>query len=257
MTTIRYPSFLGIGAQKAATTWLYEMLSLHPDIAFAQRPRKSLKEVHFWDGVNYHKGLDWYLSLFSKGKFRGEITPRYALLASDTIREIYRLNPALRILYTLRNPIERAWSAAQMKAGGGRAAIEGEPLYAFLRHADTTSRSDYASTLRAWRGVFPEPSLLVLRYEQIFEDRRKYLAACAGHIGADPGFYDSVPDEVLGQAFRAGTGIVMPRHVYEHLRELHRPHILDAQAVLGWDLSSWLSGYDEWREQAATRPSQH
>lgn len=36
--------FLGIGAQKAGTTWLYEKLRLHPDIAFP-----AGKEVHFWD----------------------------------------------------------------------------------------------------------------------------------------------------------------------------------------------------------------
>src|SRR5262249_41035314 len=38
------PDFLGIGAQKAATTWLYENLKRHPEIEFP-----AGKEVHFWD----------------------------------------------------------------------------------------------------------------------------------------------------------------------------------------------------------------
>jgi hypothetical protein len=38
------PTFLGIGAQKAGTTWLHRMLSLHPDIGMPEQ-----KELHFWD----------------------------------------------------------------------------------------------------------------------------------------------------------------------------------------------------------------
>jgi hypothetical protein len=36
--------FLGIGAQKAATTWLYHQLGRHPQVRFP-----GGKELHFWD----------------------------------------------------------------------------------------------------------------------------------------------------------------------------------------------------------------
>ena len=38
-----YPDFIGIGAQKAGTTWLHRNLQLHPQIWM---PRK---EVHYFD----------------------------------------------------------------------------------------------------------------------------------------------------------------------------------------------------------------
>ena len=52
--------FLGIGAQKAATTWLYANLDLHPQIAFP-----AGKEVHFWDRREGREPEEW-LKLFAE-----------------------------------------------------------------------------------------------------------------------------------------------------------------------------------------------
>jgi hypothetical protein len=38
------PGFIGIGAQKAGTTWLYKMLAQNPSIWLP-----PFKEVHFFD----------------------------------------------------------------------------------------------------------------------------------------------------------------------------------------------------------------
>ena len=102
--------FLGIGAQKAGTTWLYEQLRLHPDISFP-----AGKEVHFWD-LQYERGIEWYRPLFTHDKCKclGEITPAYAMLSKVHIEEIRDINPSLKIIYILRNPIHRAWSSALM-----------------------------------------------------------------------------------------------------------------------------------------------
>lgn len=65
--------FLGIGAQKAGTTWLQVMLSQHPEIHFPLG-----KEVHFWN--HQYKGLAWYQAHFNNSHQnckQGEITPAY------------------------------------------------------------------------------------------------------------------------------------------------------------------------------------
>jgi hypothetical protein len=41
---LRFPDFIGIGAQKAGTTWLYRMLEQHPDIWVP-----PLKEIHYFN----------------------------------------------------------------------------------------------------------------------------------------------------------------------------------------------------------------
>src|SRR5947207_15540157 len=53
------PHFLCIGAQKAGTTWLYENLRVHPQIAVSPR-----KEEHYFD-LRYHRGLKYYAAQFS------------------------------------------------------------------------------------------------------------------------------------------------------------------------------------------------
>jgi len=103
-------NFLGIGAQKCGTTWLYAMLSKHPDIAFP-----GGKEIHFWSEDDYQERLAWYQNLFSGDEqVKGEITPAYAFLDGGRIKEIYRLVPDLRLIYMIRNPVNRAWSNALM-----------------------------------------------------------------------------------------------------------------------------------------------
>ena len=53
------PNFIGIGVPRAGTTWLHELLDMHPDVAVPQRR----KEVHFFDRY-YDKGMAWYSSFF-------------------------------------------------------------------------------------------------------------------------------------------------------------------------------------------------
>ena len=88
--------FLGIGAQKAGTSWLFEALGLHPQLRFP-----AGKEVHFWDAQRTN-GLEWYRALFPAqptGVKSGEITPAYGFLSVDVIGEIREFNPALRMVY--------------------------------------------------------------------------------------------------------------------------------------------------------------
>ena len=77
--------FLGIGAQKAGTSWLFRWLGAHPRISFP-----AGKEVHFWDKKR-DRGIDWYRGLFDAddGKLHGEITPAYACLSPESIAECH------------------------------------------------------------------------------------------------------------------------------------------------------------------------
>ena len=47
------PDFLGIGAQRSGTTWLYEQLRGHPQVVMSSKR----KEIHFFDR-HYDRGLD-------------------------------------------------------------------------------------------------------------------------------------------------------------------------------------------------------
>ena len=54
------PNFLCVGAQKAGTTTLFNILKQHPDIFLP-----STKEAHFFDKEErYQKGISWWISTF-------------------------------------------------------------------------------------------------------------------------------------------------------------------------------------------------
>ena len=88
-------SFLCIGAQKAGTTWLHEMLRRHKGLSLPEQ-----KEVHFWDW-NRRKGLKWYSNQFSQTSRNclcGEVTPCYAVLATEKVSEVHRWIINFRVL---------------------------------------------------------------------------------------------------------------------------------------------------------------
>jgi hypothetical protein len=231
-------NFLGIGAQKAATTWLYENLSRHPEISFP-----AGKEIHFWDQF-YERGVSWYRSLFesSDGTVKGEITPAYALLTEERVREIYGLNPQLRIIYIIRNPIERAWSAALMALERAEMTYEEASDQWFVDHfrsVGSLSRGDYEACLRRWRSVYPKGQLLVQRYDHISAAPRAVLKLCVEHIGADPSYYNEVEEDMLDAPVFEGTREKIRPTLFPILWQLYQARIEQLEKYLGEDLTAW------------------
>jgi len=180
---VRKPDFLIIGAQKAGTTWLWNMLKSHPGTSL---PRK--KELHFFSASeNYARGIDSYWEWFrdsEEGCITGEASTTYL---SDKVaffyNEVNRLEydeslPALpelvlesvpdaKIIVSLRDPVRRAISAYFhfMRRGklpvnrGLRRTVQEHPRLRILE------LGDYATHLSPWFATFPREQILVLVFE--------------------------------------------------------------------------------------------
>lgn len=231
-------NFLGIGAQKSGTTWLYEMLSRHPGIAFP-----AGKEVHFWDAA-YARGLPWYAALFPEAPLRlnGEITPAYALLASELIAEIKQAYPNLRLLYLLRNPLQRAWSAALMALGRAEMTLDEASDAWFIDHfrsAGSLRRGDYATCLENWRAHYAEAQCRVYFYEQIRDDPAALLGSCCDFLGLEREPFLSDCLMHMRQKVFAGPGAALRPSLLPTLREIYYPKIERLSGLLSQDLSHW------------------
>jgi hypothetical protein len=97
---------------RCGSTWLYKVLKCHPEIQMSE-----CKEVDFFFMRQMLKhDLSWYEAHFKPDDgdepkpVRGEISPRYARLKAWQVNRIAKLLPNLRIVLTLRHPIERLWS---------------------------------------------------------------------------------------------------------------------------------------------------
>lgn len=183
------PHFLGIGAQKSGTTWLAKNLGCHPDVYLPEA-----KELHYFN-QRRRRRLKAYLRNFcgNESKTRGEFTPAYAILDKRAIRFVRALNPRMKLIFLMRNPIERAWSQAVMDlAAVKNRKLVDVPDNEFIRHFHSTGarlRGDYLRCLDNWREAFPEEQILTGFFEDISSRPKELLTRVFRHIGV------SVPNE--------------------------------------------------------------
>lgn len=99
------PSFIVIGAAKAATTWIANQLRARPDV-FIPGP-----EPHYFSS-EFARGEAWYRSWFEEAKTGQAIAEKSAdyLAHPDAPQRMADLLPNIRLLIQLRNPVERAYS---------------------------------------------------------------------------------------------------------------------------------------------------
>ena len=100
----KQPSFLIVGALKAGTTTLANVLEDHPEIGI------PVKEIHFFDG-KLEMGQDWYEYQFGScsANIVGEATPTYGF-HPQVPQLISQMYPDIKIIWILRDPIKRAYS---------------------------------------------------------------------------------------------------------------------------------------------------
>jgi len=193
-----FPDFLGIGAQKSGTTWLFENLRKHPKLYLPKT-----KEIHFFDW-HFYKSLNWYCKHFKDtdmSQFKGEITPCYSILSEEKIKFIHEMNPELKIILLLRNPIERAWSHAVMNLVKRTKReinfdiidlfsiiklakrtkkkeihlIENKEFIAHFNHPRSIERGNYLKIISKWKKYFPSDQIFIGDYNQLKSSPKKLL----------------------------------------------------------------------------------
>lgn len=102
------PNLLIAGAPKCGTTSLFHLIKEHPDVFMPQK-----KEIwFFYNDELWKRGLSWYETFFAeheKQKIVAEATPLYFCCEESIDRIKYAL-PNVKILLSLRNPVDRALS---------------------------------------------------------------------------------------------------------------------------------------------------
>jgi len=94
----------------------------------------------------------WYRSLFAPaaGRTTGEITPRYSVLPDAAVAHAACVLTNARIVYMIRDPVERAWSNLKMGANryGGTESWSGENLRErVLRRSGVVAMDRYLENL--------------------------------------------------------------------------------------------------------------
>jgi hypothetical protein len=178
------PTFLIIGAQKAATTSLHHYLRAHPAVFAPQ-----LKETNFFavEG-NWHLGLDWYRSLFAPAGEEaaqiGEISPGYTMYPyfAGVPERIASVVPDAKLIYVLREPVARTHSAYLQELSDG---LELRPLHEAIFDGRYLLVSCYALQIEQYLEYFDRSQLLVLRSDDLEGEPAETFARILAFLGLD------------------------------------------------------------------------
>jgi len=202
-----YPDFLCIGAPRTGTTWLYETLYSHPDIFIARR-----KELHFfdepiirkWQGKqqDINKRLTgkyydmenashwrWYSMQFqgANDRIKGEITPAYSRLSDDRVQLLAQRLGNVRIIYMMRNPVERAWSSVKFFSWQFTEKIlskaDHNRTLEFVMHPRRLMGGNYEDVITRWERFISQENILFLFYDDLAADPSSQLQRICDFLG--------------------------------------------------------------------------
>jgi Sulfotransferase family len=231
------PDFVGVGVQKAGTSWWYELILEHPGVY--ERPSIH-KERHYLSRfcvepfgpaeVTAYQG--WFPRV--EGTITGEWTPDYfaypwvpPLLAEAA--------PDAKILVLLRDPIERYRSGLTFRLRGGAP-------HTSATAAEAIQQGFYARHLRRLLEFFPAEQVLVQQYEQCRAEPSAQLALTYSFLGLDA----FEPEEIRREVNVSDVEkVVLEPEAEDRLRDLYRGDTLDLAALvpsLDMDLWPWVYG---------------
>lgn len=192
--TLRQPNFLIIGSQKAGTTSIYHILRQHPQIFMPER-----KEVnYFFLDAEYERGYDAYLAHFTPAPpdtvALGEASPGY-ICHPLAPRRIHQRLPDIRLVLTVRNPIDRAYSQYWDNRRSLSEHRTFDQVIATALEADYHpgrlgyfSRGTYIQYIQRYLEFFPREKLLVLPFDDLRQDPAGFYRRLFAFLGVDPGF---------------------------------------------------------------------
>lgn len=230
------PDFICIGAQRSGTTWLYSMLTRHPDIWMT-----PVKELHYFDDPKrsrYFKDLkkrwgknfllskwdlryffgkhsdQWYASLFAdaskNGMIVGEASPSYAIMDEKLFTRMHNINPNVKIIFLMRNPLERSWSN-YMNLRKKNRKLSSVPATAsdaitLCSRPKNLARSNYLQTINIIESIFPQEQIFYGFFEDISARPKWFSEKLLSFLGAEiKPDANIIPEGAINSAARGTT----------------------------------------------------
>lgn len=176
---------------------------------------------------NDQRNDSWYKSLFNEVQepVCGEITPAYALLSKETLTKIKNINPNVKIIYFMRNPIFRTWSSYRFDVLTKKSGVKNqnvsdgysfEEFKSYTKRKAVIERSDYISTIERLESVFDKRQILYLFFDDLESEPLKLLNTVCSFLGVDfnPSYFPNVKEKSL-----VSKEVKIPSEAYDYLRD--------------------------------------
>ncbi|MFN7163336.1 MAG: sulfotransferase family protein [Hyphomonas sp.] len=178
------PDFAVIGAMRAGTTHLHEMLRAVKGVSVPK-----MKETDFYcSSASAAKGFAWYARQFDESSaLWGDISPNYAKsdISPQAAELLHAANPDMRIFFIARDPVERAISHYKMAYFIEEDLPPPEALLSPPAGQHILLASSYYNCLLPFWERFDE-QVIVLDFDMLVKNPRQLLARICGALGIPP-----------------------------------------------------------------------
>lgn len=216
------PNFFIVGAPKAGTTSLHAYLKRHPEVFMSER-----KEPHYFSHFRVDPAFDnfappirdprEYQELFrgSEGyKAVGEASSSY-LSDKNAAKRIKSEMPNAKIIISLRNPVQRAYSHYLMECREGREVRSfQEALAADKARAEKgwgisvqyVELGLYADQVERYIHLFGRSDVLIILFEDLTRDTAVVMQEVARFLDIDPALFPASAFDAVYNPYAASRG---------------------------------------------------
>jgi hypothetical protein len=240
---VDHVDFVVAGVQKAGTTALHDFLAQHPHVALLRD-----QALHFFDKEEHFAGEPDYrilLENFDPGwrwRVAGEVTADY-LYYPRALERIARYNPEMKVIVSLRNPVDRAFSQWNMRRAKGQEPLEfidaikrdqALGVWRGPRGNAYLARSLYSPQLERLFDLFPRNQVLVIKYEEFRQNPYHVADRMFDFLGVRRLRTLKNKWRNAGSYCRKVTA-----EERQYLSSLFEEDISKLEALLDWDCSNW------------------
>lgn len=253
MTALRLPDFIIAGAPRSGTQWLYATADRHPEIAMAKplvpEPKFFLRDDLYERGLEYYSRT-WFAQI-PAGMRAGEKSTNY-LESATAAERIATSLPEIRLVFLLRNPVDRAYSNYLWSRQNGMETEDFETALALEDERERTvpdalryarphalfSRGLYARHLRPYFERFARERILILRHEDIAARPGTVAESLHRFLGVEPRPQDAQGQERINAAKNDG-GVRLDPAARQRLAARYAAPNAELYAMLGPGFAAW------------------
>jgi hypothetical protein len=142
----------------------------------------------------------------------------------------------VKIIISLRNPVDWAWSFARMNMRDGFIASDSDSLEEYFDVK--ISRCSFSASLKRWHRYFPQEQILTVFFDELRSSPETYLGKICGFLGVDA---DRLEHQDLRKKRNQGAAIPVPDKLRERIRRGWADDLAELAEILPDLPKEWLS----------------
>jgi hypothetical protein len=178
--------------------------------------RSPTEFIWFTQYYFFKRNIEWYRKLLNcpSDKISGDITPDYCILGKNVVKFIKENLPnLLKIIYIIRNPVDRAWSALKMRyvkrRGYNLEDIDEKLVDDYYQKFHEFN--DIHRTIDNWTTFFSNDQFKISFYDELVEKPLVFYNNILNYLGVKE--MDDQENEMLKKRIYAGINAEMPLRI--------------------------------------------